>query len=116
MGSTLDVRLKENLRRQLSNNNMFSEKDLKKMETNSILYPFINNSTIKAIYDTIFPILGNFTVQKYFANLYEEYDKKWDIKNKKALRNLPKVLSDDFFMGIGYSSYNYFYVYLYQCI
>lgn len=101
ISSLIEINAKENLRVKMLGQRMFSRKDVESMENNSILSAFINNKLVKDIYNNVFPVLAKPLVQKQLTKLYEEYDAPWNTtKNKRDLRNLPTVISNDFLTSI----------------
>lgn len=100
MATPTDIKDKENLRDTLVKEGMFSLEDIQKMENNSIMSSFINNKTIKSIFDGLFPIIGREDVQDTLDSLYKSYKINFSIRNQNDLRNMPKVLNNDLITSI----------------
>lgn len=98
--SPIEVRVKDNLRNKIEKTNLYSAEDLQKMDSNSIIAPFINKELIRSTYSGLFSVLGDTKIQNYLAALYEAYNINFQIKNKRNQRNMPQVLSNDLISSI----------------
>lgn len=91
-----DIKNKDNLRETLFQQVLFSSEDLHKMENDSVVAPFMNNNLLKAVFKSLLPVIGREDVQDALDVLYREYSINFYSRNKRDLRNMPKVLTNDF--------------------
>lgn len=95
-----DLKNKDDLRAQLFAQKMFSKKDIERMEKESIISAFMNESTLKKIYEAILPVIGREDVQATLDKLYRGYATTFTTRNARDLRNMPKILTSDFITAV----------------
>lgn len=105
IASPIDIAIKDNMRKLLFSEGMFKPEDLSRVENDSMLSAFMNNDVIKKIYNTTLPLLQSEKIKKVMTLLYTNYkmNNGWD--NQKNLRDMPKVLNNDFLTSVMFNYY-----------
>ena len=98
MGSVNQVEQKKKLRESIIKSNIISKEDLEKLDQNSIVGAFNNMDVIKSTFNKFLPLLTKFS--RSLNRIIEDYTERYEMYDKKGLRNIPTVINNYFLYSI----------------